>query len=366
MVGASERLGRILRRATRWVYFLVLALLVLALVLFITLLAPPSFELKNFIIDWHAEWDVWAILTSVGTVGATVVAVWLALLGLRKDRDAVARVVAAWITDDYEPRDDGSSYKRVVRVHIANQSNEPVFDARLNVVFGRDQTPLGPLSAPTPISVIPPRREFIYDISIPLLAHANSWNPRATLYFTDPKDRRWLRNADGKLIDVSRQNAGWSAPKAVPDERQLGDMSTLMNPMMVALAFLTGVREPEIDMEELQVVLAPEAPGWANVDWSELGSSLARYQPTSMVDYPAPRIARVKLSGDRHLEGRRVEGEGLELDDVIFLTLTFAPDRGWRVFGVGASVRPNEILFEDGTLLDNASPNPSAEEGPAL
>ena len=365
MVGKDVRIERMLGRATRWAYFGVLILLLAVLVLFITFLVPPSFELKSFIIEWNADWDVWAVLTAIGTVGATSVAVWLAFLGLKRDRDAVARVVAAWVTDDYKPRKDGSSYERVVRVHVANQSNEPVFDARLNVAIGRDQTPLGPLSVPTPISVIPPRREFIYDISVPLLAHANSWNPRVTLYFTDPKDRRWLRNADGKLIDVSKENADWSAPEAIPDERQLGDMSTAMNPMMVAIAFLAGVREPETDGDNLQIVLAPEAPGWANVDWIELGRNLARYQPTSMVDYPAPRIARVKLSGDRDLEGRTVQGEGLELDDVIFMTLTFAPDRGWRVFGVGASVRPDEILFEGGSLLDDASPYLPPGEGPA-
>ncbi|TFD27355.1 hypothetical protein E3T27_06255 [Cryobacterium lyxosi] len=342
---------------------MVLILLVVSLMLFILLLAPPSFELKSITISWHAEWDLWTILTAVGTIGATAVAVWLALLGLRKDRDAVARVVAAWITDDYEPREDGSSYERVVRVHIANQSTEPVFDARLNVVFGRDQTPLGPLSAPTPISVVPPRGELIYDITIPLLAHRNSWNPRATLYFTDPKDRRWLRNADGKLFDVSKEKARWSAPEAIPDERQLGDLSTPMNPMMVAVAFLAGVRDPQFDLEKLQVVLAPEAPGWADAEWAHIGSDLARYQPTSMVDYPAPRIARIKLSGNVELEGRSVEGEGLELEDFIFMTLTFAPDRGWRVFGVGASVRPDEILFEEGSLLEDSTPSPTAGEG---
>lgn len=337
---------------------------VFALVMVILFRVLQLVEIKRFVIDWTRQADIWIILTAIGTTGATAVAILLALLGIRKDRDEVARVVAAWVTDEYEPREDGTSYERVVRVHIANQSNEPVFDARLNVVIGRDKMRLGPLSAPTPISVIPPRRELVYDISIPLLAHGQAWNPLATLYFTDPQARRWFRTADGKLQDVSKEKSGWSSSISAFAERQLGEMSSMFNPISVAMDFLASTRSSEFNKEEVLSTLAPEATGWEGADWGKIGDWLARYQPTSMVDYPAPRIARIKLSGDVELEGRHVEGEGAELDDVLIMTLTFSPIRGWRVFGIGEMVLPHEILFEGGSLLDDVWPQIRTDEGP--
>jgi len=105
-------------------------------------------------------------------------------------------------------------------------------------------------------------------------------------------------------------------------------------------------------------LLAPEAPGWAGVDWENLRSELADFQPTSMVDYPAPRIARIKLSGDKSLQGKRVEGNGkpLELGIYMFMTLTLDPHRGWRIFGVGGSVPPDAIFF-GGSLVEEVEPH---------
>lgn len=305
---------------------------------------------------WTATWEVWTVLSAIGTLGATLVALVLALRGWLDTRAAAARVVAAWVTDEYRPRDDGSSYRRTTHVHVANEANEPVFNVILSVHVGRDETPLGPLSAPAPISVLPPRRELIFDISIPLLAHSDSWSPKATLYFTDPQGRRWLRKSNGELRDVSRERPGWSKDSTGLDERQLGDRTSPLNPMMIALAFLAGLRDPATTAEELAVLLAPEASGWAEVDWDQLRAALKRYQPTSMVDYPAERIARIKLSGDATLEGRQVEGQGLELTDYMFMTLTLNPSHGWRVFSVGGHVPPDAIYF-DGSLLQDVEPS---------
>lgn len=313
-------------------------------------------------LPWTMEWDLWTVLTAVGTVGATLVAVALALRAALQDKAATARVVAAWVTDDYQPRSDGSSYHRTTHVHIANEGNEPVFDARVNIVIGRDQTPIGPLSVPMPISVLPPRRELVFDISTPLLAHSDSWSPRATLYFTDPKGRRWIREADGHLRDASRDKARWSEGGEDLDEKQLGDTQSVLNPMMIAFAFLAGLRDLQTTPAEMQVVLDPVAGGWSDTDWGQLRSELENYQPTSMVDYPAPRIARIKLSGDVSLEGRRVEGEGLELPDYMFMTLTLTPERGWRVFSVGNSVPPDAIDF-GGSLGEDI--RPQRDEGDA-
>lgn len=319
-------------------------------------------------LPWRVTWDPWTVLTAVGTVGATLVALALALQAWLRERDATARFASAWVTDEYRPRDDGSSYKRVVQLHVANESNEPVFNAMVNVHIGRDRMPLGPLAAPAPISVIPPRRELIFDISVPLLAHADSWNPRATLTFTDPKKRRWLREIDGELQDVSRQKTRWSRKSGPGDERQLGNQESLFNPMLVALMFLGGLRDEATETEDLLLLLAPEASGWLNTDWDTLRRQLANFQPTSMVDYPAPRIARIKLSGDEALEGKRVEGNGksLELTVYAFITLTLDPRQGWRIFGVGGSVPPDAISFA-GSLVEEVRPyhDGAAVEGEA-
>lgn len=312
-------------------------------------------------ITWNltitAPVDLWSMLTAVGTVGATLVATVLAFRAWVNEKDASARFVSAWITDDYRPRDDGSSYEREVLLHVANESNEPVFDAMVNVHIGPTSTPLGPLAAPAPISVIPPRRELVFDVSVPLLAHLDSWSPRATLVFSDPRGRRWLRELDGQLEDVTRQKLRWSKKAMVGDERQLGNQESLFNPMIVAMTLLGGLQDEKTKTEDLQVLLAPGAAGWAGVDWEKLRSELAGFQPTSMVGYPAPRIARIKLSGDPTLEGKRVEGSGkpLVLGRYMFMTMTLDPHAGWRVFGVGESVPPDAIYF-GGSLAEDVEP----------
>lgn len=330
----------------RWTLLVVLLLLAAAILFHITDAFP-----------WTVKWDVWTVLTAFGTVGATLVALALAVRAWVGDRKSTARLVSVWVTDDYQPRESGSSYRRVVKLHIANESNEPVFDAMVNVHISRHQTPLGPLSAPAPIAVLPPRRELVYDISVPLLAHENTWQPRATLEYSDARGHRWLRDLEGGLRDLRKSKMGWSKTAQEGDVRQLGREDTLFNPMLVAKCFLGLLRDEDVDPEEFAVLLAPEAVGWQTADWASLRASLASYQPTSMVDYPASRIARVKLSGDSSLEGKTVQGHGspLELHNLMFMTLVLNPRAGWRVFGVGDHLPPEAIFF-DGSLNDEVEP----------
>lgn len=326
----------------------------------IVVLLLLAVAIASHIVDafpWAVDWDVWTVLTALGTIGATLVALALAVRGWLGDRNSTARLVSAWVTDDYQPRESGSSYKRVVQLHIANESNEPVFDAMASVHIGRHQTPLGPLAAPAPITVIPPRRELVFDISVPLLAHDNSWQPRATLEFSDPHGRRWLRSLTGDLQALQSGAMRWSRSSREGDERQLGRQDTLFNPMLVAILFLKLLRDENTKAESFSVLLAPEASGWQGTDLVKLREDLADYQPTSMVDYPASRIARVKLSGDTSLEGKTVEGHGapLELHKLMFMTLVLDPRAGWCVFGVGDHVPPDAINF-GGSLNEDIEP----------
>ncbi|MGX5771753.1 hypothetical protein ACWKWN_13465 [Microbacterium trichothecenolyticum] len=319
----------------------VLGLLLLVAVL--GLVVTRAFGLEPSI-TWTADWDVWVVATAVGTVGATLVALWLGARGLRVERDRISRVVSAWVTDEYLPEADGPRYRRRVMLHVANESDEPVFDARVSVLVGEPGIRLGPLSAPGRISVIPPRRVLLFDISTPLRAHRDSWSPRVDLYFSDPVGRRWLRDAAGNLRDVTSESSSWERLESV-DERQLGDQETPENPMMVAMAFLAGVQDPNIELKDFAITLAPEASGWAETDWEAVRSDLHDYAPTSMVDYPAPCIARIKLVGDVDLQGQSVAGEGMEVRNLMFLTLTRSSSQGWRIYAIGGQLRPDDIVL---------------------
>lgn len=307
-------------------------------------------------VDWKLGGDVWSALTAVGTVGATTVAVILSVQSWVREKNSTARLVTAWISDSYLPRNDGDSYIRTVKLHIANEANEPVFDGTPNVQLPEAGASLGPLSVPSPLSVIPPRRELVFDISIPLLAHPNSWRPVVTLSFTDPHGKRWKRQSNGDLSNITKRKSRWSTSNQSFNQAELGDISTL-NPMMCAIGFLNALRNPQRTDDSMQPFLAPLATGWTSLNWDDLNNELENYQPTSMVSYPAPRIARIKLSGDTALEGKTVEGDGvgLQLENYLFLTLTLDPKNGWGVFGVGGTVQPNQIFF-DGSLNDPVFP----------
>lgn len=292
----------------------------------------------------------WEALTAVGTVGATLVALALALDAWRQRKDAVARLVSAWVTEEYTPRLDESAYQRIVTLHVANEGDQPVFDAQVSVLIGAQGIRLGPLAAPSPIAVVPPRRALTFDLSVALLAHDDTYYPRAEVSFLDPRRRRWVRDGNGVLRRVSK-SPRWEKLTGSEHEQQLGNQ-TPNNPMIVARAFLAGLRDGDApDVKAFDALLAPEAPGWRSVDWTEVRNLVDGYQPTSMIDYPATHIARVKLSGDASLEGKVVSGYGeMQLRDWQFLTLTYVPKRGWRIFGVGGSVPPEAILFPDGTF----------------
>lgn len=335
---------------------LVLALLAGLIALLVTTSWPSTWNfhgILEFLYQAEEDWHLWAALTALGTIGATAVALYLSFQAWHQNKGATARVVSAWVTDYYEPRSDGSSYKRTVKIHLANESNEPVFKATPNVQIGNGEIDLGPLSAPSPISVIPPRRELVFDISVPLLAHRDSWRPTVSLVFSDPNGRRWKRLSDGTLRNVSRKKSRWSDDTQKMDDRVRGDES-LLNPMFITEAFLEHLQHGEATLTSMEPVLAQSAEGWAEVNWAQLRQELVGYRPTSMIDYPAPRIARIKLSGDATLEGRQVQGhgEGIQLINVIFLTLTLEPGRGWRVFSIGDTINPDEIDFQ-GSLSED-------------
>ena len=50
-------------------------------------------------VSWSVTWELWTVLAAIGTIGAALVALVLALRGWLDGRAAAARVVSAWVTD---------------------------------------------------------------------------------------------------------------------------------------------------------------------------------------------------------------------------------------------------------------------------
>lgn len=59
-----------------------------------------------------------------------------------------------------------------------------------------------------------------------------------------------------------------------------------------------------------------------------------------------------KLSGDQSLEGKTVKGDYIQLTDYMTMTLTFDIQEGWKLFGVGEAVLPEEVPLRAFDLED--------------
>lgn len=115
---------------------------------------------------WGATW--WDALSALGTVGAVVVALTLALAERARARRAEkalvaeradhrasleensAGMVSAWVEVTPAPSADGAHYERHAVVHVANESDRPVYNANVCVGIQNEPgrwTPVGPLGA---------------------------------------------------------------------------------------------------------------------------------------------------------------------------------------------------------------------------
>lgn len=338
---------------------------------------------------WEAKW--WDAWQAFGTVGAVAIALMLALFEgmrarraekalasereqrLRSDRFASAALVSAWVETRYEPSDDGTHYLRRGTVHLANESNEPVFNVHVVIGVGQPVVQIGPLAVPSPIPVLPPRRHRSWDISLGLLAYGGGLqvpsDPVAKIYFSDAQDVRWNRDFEGRLRE---QIEGQQEPQ--PDKvegvKQLGDPSNTFNPIWTALAFshLIQREDPPVTASEVAPLLAANAPGWqafGDSEFQEMGQSFADYGMAAHVWYPAPQVAYVRLvhEGD---QDKVVSEAGYVEVRVQIITLVFYAGIGWRVFSVGAgATEPDWIGFPPGAIADDPRGKIWAGESPA-
>jgi hypothetical protein len=309
--------------------------------------------------------------TAIGTLLAVAVALGIALAGgvsairtrrrtERLQKIATASLVSGWVEDTYVPTLDGRAYVRRAIVHLANESNEPVFNVYVSIGVGWHPRSIGPLSVPASIPVLPPRRSFSWDISVPLRAHENTYSPRAETSFMDSSGCRWVRGLDGSLREVTDEPAQLVSADSEVDranaEVQQGRMDAY-NPMAAAISFVNILSyDTSVDLEQLRQVLDPEAAGWKSLDAAQantLREEFADYGLAGFVSYPAPQVAYVKLA-PVELAGHQVVNGPVPISDARIITLTFTHEHGWRVFSYGAApTEPDRIQFPNGAIRES-------------
>jgi hypothetical protein len=273
----------------------------------------------------------------------------------RRDQRAAAGAVFALVIDRYTADPARSSYAREALVAVGNEGNHPVFNVMVSVGVGFYTRTIGPLSVPKPIPVMPARQTLTWDITVPLAAHDDTQSPTAQISFTDTDGRRWFRDFDGTLVETT----GNVAQALETDEwetvarEQMGRMDP-RNPLAVAMAFLDQIMaEPGAFVEDdFRSLLAPEADGWThfNVDQvPALREDLGEYGVGTMPSYPAPYVAHVKIVKSEDAIGKVIAGEGMVIEAKV-ITLTYSPERGWRVYGFGLPLAPDSLLFPPGTF----------------
>lgn len=302
--------------------------------------------------------------SAVGTLLAVGVALGVAIVEIvrsakaskkreKAERLATAGLVSAWVDEQYLPNTDGSAYIRQVLVNLANGANEPVFRVTASIGVGWETRSIGPLAVPAPIPVLPAHRTLSWDITLPLRAHDDTQSPCVEMGFSDSSDRRWLRRFDGSLVETtgttSRLVDNEDMGRA---EGQIG-RGDIGNPMAVAISFLNLLAEDPRDIDVLRMMLAPEAPGWADLDemaLTRLKEDLSDYGLGGYVSYPAPHVAYVKILAPAATHQVVQGGDPVTVQATI-ITLTYVPERGWRVFSYGRATEADRILFPEGSLF---------------
>ncbi len=328
---------------------------------------------------WGATW--WEAASALGTVGAVVVALLLAAgegararraeRALAKERaeqrsDAEERqagMVSAWVEIQATPSEDGSHYERKATVHVANESDRPVYNA--NVCIGVQNaldrwTPVGPLAVPLPLPVLASRSRQTWDITIPLLACSMETGnvmggPTAAIAFTDSSGERWTRDFDLALTRQSK--AGEAALFAIDPEygeEQMGQIENPFNPVTTVLLFLNALgRDGGPDWDLISALLDPGAEGWNKMsddEWVEAAKHWSQLGIAAHVHYPAPRIAYVKTLTDEAADQRR-DGPGYVEVPMTLFTLRFVRGAGWQVFSIGAPTPAHMIEFPEKDLF---------------
>lgn len=305
-----------------------------------------------------STYDLW---TAIGTVGAVVVALVIALVqggvALRRRRqerklarEKVVSLVSAWIETTYRPSIGGDYYQRSVTLHLANESDEPVFKVEVlcGIATENGVIQVGPIAAPRIIPVLPPQQEFKYDITMGILAFGPVANDAfralvAEVGFRDHEGERWNRGFEGELQHITDPKPA-QITEADDDlmRAQTGPTDNPYNPFGLVLAFADKASDEEISNSEFQALLATQAHGWKNLteaEVSEFRDLLGRSNLPTHVWYLTPRIAYVRL----------IDSQSNDQSSVVPLTLVWRNRIGWTLFGRGP-FQPWDVRFKPGEL----------------
>lgn len=330
---------------------------------------------KSMLPTDYAQW------TAIGTVGAAALALILALiqagiaivLSVRRRRAArqkVASLVSAWVERTYAPSPDGDYYRRTVHLHVSNESDEPVYRVEVVCGIGVDggTIQLGPLSAPRVIPVLPPRREFVYDVTMGVLGfgdygHDSFRSLVAEVSFRDHEGKRWERDFDGGLSLVEKPRAAvlFEAQSELI-AAQAGPLDSAYNPRGLVFAIAHAASDDDMSDEDFRQLLHGQAPGWRQASDEEVAAVRDLLQTANVAThawYPTPRIAYVRLI-------ESLPGGGVS-DRAHILTLVWRNGRGWTLFGSGPFL-PWDVPFDPGELdvdpLDRRPRLEAADEPP--
>lgn len=306
------------------------------------------------------DYDLW---TAIGTVSAVVVALSVALvqaalalvLSIKRRRLArrkVASLISAWVEHANTPSPSGKFYRRTVSLRLANESDEPVFKVEVlcGIATEHGTIQLGPLSAPRIIPVLPPKREFSYDVTMGMLgfgdfAHDTFRGLVAEVGFRDHEGKRWERGFDGNLAIVKKPRA--AVVTEVEDDltvAQAGPVDSPYNPLGTVFHFANAASNTAVDDAQFRKLLASEASGWdktSEADIVAVRDLLRTANVASHVWYPTPRIAYIRLLDELP--------DDASSQSAHILTLVWPNGKGWTFFGMGPYL-PWNIGFAPGGL----------------
>lgn len=312
---------------------------------------------------WGADW--WDALQALGTLAAVIIALAVPIGShlkskreqKRERRNRTASLVSAWVETKVIPTESGGGYERSSIVHLANESDEPVFEVHVIAGFGLPPVRLGPLSMPDLIPVLAARSHREFDVSSGFLGFLPPVRPLgveavASVEFRDPRGIRWVRDYDGTLKNTGQRKP--SISKNLTEEegiRQLGDPSNPFNPAVFVLALKDFLDDPDSSSAHIEDFLDPAA-NWGAIGNREEIFNFLRSETESKslaagVHYSAPRVAHMRIFDESQLANRD-KSTTYSLVPVIVLTLVFRTDMGWKLWSVGEAQDPTWIPFPDG------------------
>lgn len=256
----------------------------------------------------------------------------------------------------YAPDPSGVYYRRQIRLHLANESDEPVFrvEVRCGIETERGTIRVGPLSAPSIIPVLPPRREFVYDVTMGMLAfgdfaHDSFRGLVSEVAFRDHEGKRWERDYSGNLQTVKEPKpAAVNEAGSELEYAQAGPVDSPYNPRGLILQFANIAADQSVSNQQFQELLVEHDPGWSKTPISEIlgiREQLSNFNLALHVWYPTPRVAYARMLED-------IDGLSRE-PRIMIITLVWRNQIGWRFFGIGPYL-PWTIQFSPGEL--NADP----------